>query len=152
MRKRGLGKFKRDYALKDVYKFYKNNTEKDLQVKDYNTFLSIVDQGIEILTDNVLLKADNIRFSSRLGYLRIKKTKLFLNRKYLKPDWKLTKKTGKIVYHLNEHRDGYKYRFWWSKIGHNIKFLEYYSFTPTRTLKRKLAFILKNKKNIDYYL
>jgi hypothetical protein len=68
---------------------------------------------------------------------------------YCKQAYAETKKVGKIVYHLNEHSNFYKYRYYWNKhnmLNHNKTM---YQLIMTRDNKRRLAQIIKNKER-DY--
>ena len=58
----------------------------------------------------------------------------------------------KIIYHLNEHSDGYKYRLYWSKQPYTFSNRYKYQLSLTRTNKRHLAQLIFNRKdyiNID---
>ena len=67
-------------------------------------------------------------------------------------DFHQSAKVGKKVYHMNDHRDNHAYRWYWNKYLNRLTNGKYYSFTPTRKNKRRLANILKNRKDIDYFL
>ena len=97
------------------------------------------------------MKAKEFKMPYRLGTLRIKKKKMNYSKKNkLKINWLETNKHKKVIYHLNDHTDGFNYRWFWSKINAVIKNKSVYSFQATRTNKRRLAGLLKNKK-VDYF-
>ena len=145
MRKRA----KTDYSLGDIYGDYLKSTPKEILLPR-KKFMSINKRFIALVTDKILLESEEVKLPI-LGTLRIKKFKNKFDVKKLKIDFAETKKQGRKMYHLNEHRAGFAYRFSWrkSKIVNNT----YYSFTPERyNLKRRLAKILKNRMDIDYFL
>ena len=64
------------------------------------------------------------------------------------PDWKATKllwmenpmarENKKLIFHMNEHTEGYWFRFKWDKSIANFRNKIAYSFVPTRNNKKKL--------------
>ncbi len=146
---RGKNYIKTEFKSKDIYKHYKSTIAKDKPIRPYGEYIKItqdLNQGLM----NIILDGDNIKLPARLGIMRIKKTKMNLKYpKSMKVDWVLTKKYKKFIYHLNDHRNHHKYKFYWCKQG-IIKNISWYCFIPTRTNKRRLAHILKNNKEIDY--
>jgi hypothetical protein len=88
-----------------------------------------------------------------IGYLAIGKyePKTYTS-KSLSIDYKSSKEEGKIIYHLNEHSDGYKYRLYWSKIPKTFIDRYKYQLSLVRENKRYLAKLIFNKqdyKNIN---
>jgi len=150
-KKRGLGAYKKDNGASDAYKYYKNNTIKELQV-DKKIYRNICDEFNKLFLDEILINAEEMRLPCRLGTLKVKKSKMKYNDKNkLKIDWAASKKVGKRIYHLNDHTGGYKYRFYWTK--GIVKNITAYSFIPTRTNTRKLASILKDtERQLDYFM
>lgn len=72
--------------------------------------------------------------------------------KSLSIDFKSSIDEGKIIYHLNEHSDGYKYRFYWSKVPQTFPDRYKYTARLVRQNKRMLAQLIFNHKdyiNID---
>ena len=149
--KRGDGVYKRDYGCRDVYKFYKKNTIKELQ-SDYKVFRDVCDSYNKELINKVLDKSAEVKFLVRLGFFRVKKTKMnFSDKNTLRIDWKRSKEFKKRIYHMNEHTGGYKYRFYWKKGA--VKNITAYAFIPTRTNARRLASILKDEdRELDYFM
>tara|TARA_R110000744_G_scaffold324921_1_gene430745 strand:- start:339 stop:803 length:465 start_codon:yes stop_codon:yes gene_type:complete len=149
--KRGLGNYKKDHGSDEAYKYYTQNTIKELQV-DKKTYRKICDEFNKLIIDEILIDSSEIRLPYRLGTLRIKKSKMkYDDKNKLKIDWAASKKTGKRIYHLNDHTGGYKYRFYWTK--GIVKNITAYSFIPTRTNTRRLASILKDKeRELDYFM
>lgn len=147
---RGKSKLINHYTFKDAYKLYKTDVIKELQV-DKKTYSKIIKLFNKLLVEKMLNESETIKLPYRLGYLRIKKNKINYSTNKMSIDWKTTFETGCKVVHTNEHRNGYRYRFYWSKKGSAINNISFYSFTPVRTAKRNLAKILKYKPEIDYF-
>jgi hypothetical protein len=88
-----------------------------------------------------------------LGYIVIAKyrPKTYTS-KSLSIDYKSSKEEGKVIYYLNEHSDGYKYRLYWSKIPKTFIDRYKYQLNLVRENKRYLAKLIFNKqdyKNIN---
>lgn len=126
-------------GLKDMYAYYLVKAKSPVTYKEY---VQICTAHNKLLMELVLYYSANIRLPHRLGYLRIKKTKM--NYKYLKLDYGTYNKTGEMVYHLNEHSDDFKARFLWEKSKCVVKGKRPYCFQPTREHKRSLAEIMKS--------
>lgn len=150
------------YKIKDLYKYYTEKVHEDLQVP-YSVYATIIKEFNLALVESVILNAEGIKLPSNLGVLRIRKRKIDLSKtNKLIPNWAATnklwaentkaKEKKTIVYHLNEHRGGYKYKIFWDRSKPKLKHKSYYYFIPTRAFKRKLASVLKNNLEIDYYL
>lgn len=81
-----------------------------------------------------------------LGYIQVGKYQpKNYNSKSLSIDYKLTREYGKVIYHLNEHRNGYKYRLHWSKVPMTFADRYKYQLCLVRANKRKLAQLIFNK-------
>ena len=82
-----------------------------------------------------------------------------LNTKNLSVDFKATKElwsndiaareSKQLIFHTNEHTNGCRMAFWWSKKGVKCQGLDVYYFTPCRAMKRSPAKFLKDS---DYKL
>ena len=85
----------------------------------------------------------------RLGSLRILKKEMNYSagKNKLKINWQETNKHKKVVYHLNDHTDGFNYRWFWSKKNAIVKNKTIYSFQATRTNKKKISFFIKRQKS-----
>ena len=118
----------------------------------YKKYRGICEEFNKLVIDDILLKAKEFKIPYRLGSLRILKKEMnySVGKNKLKIDWKETNKHKKVVYHLNDHTDGFNYRWLWSKKNAIVKNKSVYSFQATRTNKRRLAGLLKNKK-VDYF-
>lgn len=109
----------------------------------------------------------DITFPCNLGNLSIKKKKVIirltpegkLDTSKLKVDMKATRElqaecpgTDKKVFHLNEHSNGYYYRYLWSKVTCFVPNSTVYLLDLRRKHKRKLAEAALNPKvKLDYY-
>jgi hypothetical protein len=134
-------------GLKQIYDFYLSSTKSPVTYKE---FAIICKQHNKLFMEYVLDKAANMRLPFRLGFLRVKKTKM--DYKHMKLDYGTYNKTGQKVYHMNEHSDDFKVRILWEKSKCVIPGKRVYCFQPTRDNKRKLASIMKADKGHNKYL
>ena len=127
----------------DAYKGYKEdypNTE--MTKADYS---NICYAFIKEAVNYVIEEAGEVRLPCGMGILRVIKKKRDL--RSLQPDWKATKdlwarddkskEEKKLVYHLNDHTNGYYYRMYWRK--GRVSNISVYSFVPVRAVKRSIA-------------
>ena len=152
---------KHGYVIRDTYKPYKQQSEDPYSQEDY---LKITYGFMEFLA-NKIFEGHTIKLPERLGSVKIlgKKQKIFINEKTdrvrgLAPDWKNTlvlwkkdptaKGKGKVIYHLNEHTNGVKYRFFWSRRNVLLENKILYTLVFSRANKRHLAKLIKN--NVEY--
>jgi hypothetical protein len=157
-----MAKHKAEYKLKDLYNYYTEKVHEDLQVP-YSVYAKILKEFNLELVDLIINHSEGVKLPSNLGYIRVRKRKVDLTKtNKLIPDWATTNKLWKenpeakakkqIIFHLNEHRGGYKYKIFWDRSKPKLKHKSFYYFIPTRAFKRKLASVLKNNFEIDYYL
>lgn len=159
--KRNKNKVKADFTSKDLYKFYCSRSNKPIDSKTY--LKALREYNTEILR---LIVFDGLDYAmhGRVGSIRIRKfdNSLRLNGEgeianKLHPDWAKTKKKwlelypGKtseeikaipnkpIIYHLNEHSDGYVFKWYWDRVTCNLKNQFAYKFEPVRDMKRLAA-------------
>ncbi len=159
--KRVKKKVKADYGTADIYKFYLKHTKKPVDKKTFGQVLK--EYNTEILR---LIIFDGLDYTlgARLGALRIRKfdNSLRLNKdgeiaNKLKPDWGRTRAKwaelypGKsaeeiklipnkpVIKHLNEHSDGYVFKWYWDKVTSNVVNQSVYKFEPVRQMKRLAA-------------
>jgi len=151
-----------DYTITDAYKFYKKDILEGLQVS-YKEYRAVLKTFNKLVVEDILYNSSEITFPSNIGVFRIRKRKVNIeNINKLLPDWHATnklweekpelKKKKQLVYHLNEHRKGYKYKVYWDKRKARVKNHTLYYFKPCREWSRELAYILKNLFEIEYYL
>jgi len=139
------------YTIEDFYISYKDYTlNNDIYKVPKTIFRSIITDYMCYLMDEIIYRAKEIRLPSGLGRVFVNKKKpLSLTMHGLNIDFKTSKDINKVVFHLNEHSDGYMYRFKWEKkdiIMHNKS---YYELVHNRASKRKLASVIKSKE-VDY--
>ena len=142
---------RKSYTIADFYISYKSYIEENTPYDvDLKTFKSIVTDYFKYIRDEVMLQSKEVKLPYRMGTLQIVKhlPKEFTG-KSLRYDWKATKELGKPVYYLNDHSQGYKYRFFWSKQDCNIPNRIKYMFVASRANKRNLAQIIYNRQ-CDY--
>lgn len=150
---RGNNKIKVGYTLPKMYESY----IKDIEVGSpydisYSTYVSITTTYINKIVER-LFEGFRVTLPYRLGVIQVVKKKMYFKSQLTKGkgiDWAATNKYGKVIHHLNEHSDGYKYLFNWDRRGSRIKNIHSYKFIPTRTLKRTLASLIKKEKR-DYF-
>lgn len=138
-----------DRGINEAYKLYRRDNKSPLAVTR-DIYKRVIRECNKAMLDKILYESATFTLPFKLGELRIKKTRQIYIKSHLKIDWEATKKLGKRVYHLNEHRNGYRYRWLWRKKGPIVN-QSVYSYTPVRKAKRTLAYILKNKPQIDYF-
>ncbi len=142
------------------YKLYKKECENPIDMK---TYLEILDKYHNFLMSKILSN-HVVQLPCRFGTLEVlgKKEKIKRDEEGnligLAPDWvktkelwKLkpeTKKERKVIYHLNPHTGGVRYRFFWSKRNVFVENKTLYSLRLTRTNKR--ALVAKIKAGVKY--
>lgn len=139
------------YTIKDFYKSYVNHTSFNKSYfVEYKVFRAIIVDYFKYLRDSILEEGRTCKLPARLGTLGVIKHK---PKEYAAPslrvDFKATREYGKIIYHLNEHSRGFKYRFHWSKQNVITRGSANYKLIMTRANKRRLAKIIKNNER-DY--
>ena len=141
------------YTIKDFYEYYLSYVNKsDIYQIDYKLYHSILIDYFKFIQDEIVEQGREFKMPCRLGSLFIMKRKpLKWDSGSLRIDYKTSKDLGKVVYHLNEHSDGYKYRFCWSKVKSMVPYKIKYQLIVTRHNKRRLAHIIKNKER-DYVI
>lgn len=147
---RGKNRIKEPYNLSDIYPKY---IEEKGEQKAYNVaqkdFVTICDKFYEEIRDGIL-DGKTFKMPFGLGEILITKRKITHYKTNDKSvDWATTLKIGKKVYHLNEHSNGYNYGIDWDNYT-GLRNFKSYRFYPTRTFKRTLAQLIKNKEQ-DYY-
>ena len=162
--KRGNGLYKVGYRSVDVFKYYKKNGG---IVKNQRLFTRVNRAFWETMIDEMLDNNFEFTFKHRMGTLRIIKRKKQLKLKEgkldtsnIKPDWKATKllwmenpkarEQKKLIFHMNEHTEGYWFMFKWDKATACFRNKLAYSFVATRANKKKLVNSIYNGK-VDRY-
>lgn len=148
---RGKNKIQDLAGIQDLYKayldIYSNN---ELYNISYDLYKSILLEYYKKLMKEIL-NGYLYKLPNRLGYISI--TKRLVNVHSLTRhgiDWVESVKNRKVIYHLNTHSKNYIYRFKWHKDNTLVPNLYFYKFVATRSNKRELASIIKNRK-CDYF-
>lgn len=147
---RGEGKIGKTLGLRDSYKDFKNQ-ELGLFEVDYKKYRAVNEAFNKKIVDYILLDAGEFELPYRLGSIRIQKKKMKLKKESMKVDWKTTRELGKRVYHLNDHSDNYRYKWYWKKSNAIVQNKSLYSFTASRANKRELAKLIMTDSRIDYF-
>lgn len=170
---RGRGKIRVDKGIYDGYLHYCKMT-KDMPDRykisrgKYGKILKLIH---EYISNEILENSETFKMPAGLPRVRIKKYKRnikfkedgSIDPKSMAIDWAKTrevwikneklKKKKFLVYHTNNHTDGYSATFKLEKYSSNVPNLGPYRFKACRANERKLAKILKDPYNkIDYYL
>lgn len=154
--------------IEGSYKLYRQNggialdADRFVSRRMYNKIVN----GLMLYIMKKVLDGYDVRLGAGLGIISIagEKVKPLINNngkiKGLAPDWGETKKlqardeeakkNKQIVYCFNEHSNGVKYKFVWSRRDVLIKNKQYYQFTFARANRRALAKLIKEGK--QYYI
>jgi hypothetical protein len=175
MFKRTKNKVTTDFKPTDIYRHYAASSSEPV---DSKTFISVLQSFNTEMLKMVLYDGADFNLPFRLGFIRIKKfdNSLKLNEQgeianKLRPNWGKTLKKWKelypdidpseyknikdkpVIYHLNEHTDGWAFRWYWDKITCNVINQSAYKFEPIRQIKREAAKAWKQIPNLKdkYY-
>lgn len=180
MKKRTEGKNNSHKKIADFYKYYNKSVDSIIGIKGnktkgsynvstpkYGSIFKDINSGIMNL---ILLQNFEFKMPCRLGTIKVIKYKHSLkfksdgtvDKKSWGVNWKETlllwerdeesRINKKLVYHLNDHTNGFVCKFKWNKRGCNIPNHFYYKFIASREHKRNLNKYLKDKSlNIDFY-
>lgn len=139
------------YTIPSFYSSYLSSIEPDTVYDiDYTTYRKIITEYFQYLRDQIIEESKRVKLPYRMGSLQIiKKQPKHLDGRSLRIDYQATKEYGKLIYLLNEHSNGYKYRLYWDKQDLLVKNKSKYQIQLSRANKRNLASIIKNKVH-DY--
>lgn len=166
-KKRGKGNNNTKFKVLDIYKFYRDNIPlKDrVPLKDFRVINKLFGKHLvkAVIEDSLVVK-----FPYNLGKIFIKgnKQKVIIKEgklviKHGRPDWKETNKLWEIdpvakekkqlVWHENEHTNGYIYKIAWLH-GTSLN-SKGFTFEPSRYFSRSLAAYINNNDNtnINHY-
>ena len=149
---RGPNKVQNPYKLRDIYESYIESIDKEgPYYMDFSLFKAIAEDYLKMLSAEIVDNASIYVLPYRLGTFQVVKLDYRMSRERRYPiDYKLTSVYNKLIYHLNEHSDGFKYMFKWDKKRCITKHKTFYRFIPTRGNKRKMAYNIKNNI-VDYF-
>jgi hypothetical protein len=129
--------------------YIKDKEEGSLLYVTYNEYRDMVTIFYKEVSHNIINEGRMFHMPFAMGDAYIEKVKLDYNNK-LPINWELTSKAGKVIYHFNEHSDGYKYILKWNKKVCTFQNNYLYVLVYTRANKRLLAKNIKTKRS-DYY-
>ena len=150
---RGPNKIQNPYTLKDMYDHYYKGLidgENSPLYVPYDIYIKICSEYYIAVMELLLDRGLSYKIPYGMGNIRVAKRKVNLRTARRIPiDWESTFKYNKKIYCLNEHTDGFRYFFYWSK-PNNYKHKYLYRLVFTRQNKRKLAKLIK-EYNKDYF-
>ena len=112
----------------------------------YETYKLVLSEMCNVILDYVLERSEGFKMPYGLGFIQVGKYRpKWFNPKSLSVDYKASKDYDKKIYHLNEHSDGYKYRFHWSRLPQTFPDRYRYQLCMVRANKRRLAQLIFNK-------
>lgn len=149
---RGKNKIQGLDGLAEVYKYYIDyNKGNELYDINYKLYKSILIEYYKTVVSELLYKGYSLKLPYRFGHIRIIKRKIDINNlTRFGINWVESVKEKKVIHHLNMHSKNYIYRFKWEKINTLIPNLYFYKFVASRSNKRGLAQIIKNRQ-CDYF-
>lgn len=142
---------KKSKTLSNIYNKYEYKFKP--RSEHYLDKRQFVDIAVDICKEiyNYLIEGGIYKIPGYLGKLQIVKTKTSKERR--KVDHARSKVLGTVVYHTNRHSNGFHAKVIWRKSGREALFVgkSLYRFTFTRTNKRSLAKLIKDKNYINKY-
>lgn len=163
-------RYKNSFSQREMYNSYKENRKQKPNVKREEFFEIVAKFNREIIK-NIIYNNLQFKMPYRLGVLSIIKIKrnqceidengnlnksgMVIDRPRTWALWKVNPKAReekKYVYHLNEHTDGYLYKYSWEKKGANVPNIMSYKFNPIRANKKWLYDVLTDEElKVDYF-
>ena len=143
------------YSKANYLRFLKDNkvSETELSFEKYKKNLDVCNW---MYIEYALSTGQKVQLPYGFGTLAInkkmlKRFKIHKGKKYvnLRPDWKETRTNGKMVYHTNEHTDGYNFRWIWFSEDAKLHLNDLYVFKPGRYASRAITKYI-NKPNSNY--
>jgi len=168
--------FKVTKGIKDIYTLYKQNKiNKEESYLTYKQFSDIFYSFNKKLSKLIIDEGYQYKLGFRLGYLRIKKTKMKykikdgkLNPNKTTIDWGNSRKLWRrlypnktlkelkqikdkpILYYTNEHTNGEIMRWYWDKNTCNIPNKTVYLFQPVKQNRLDLIELIRSGKYDQY--
>ena len=146
-------------GTREALSFYKETEKNPVSDKEFRE----ISNAFNLFLVDKIIDGEVVKLPERLGTIRVtgKKMQPRINPETgqvegVAPDWKATKELWKkcpeckkdkqLVYHLNEHTDGIRYSFKWSKTGVFISNRDFYSLKVARSVKNKFKQTLAEGK------
>ena len=147
---RGKNKIQHPYTYSHMYQAYVDEYKHNKAYTDipYNEFVDICNTFYKGIMTNILEKNGTFKFPLRMGKVRVIKRKVKPDHA-IAVDWVNSVKYKKKIVHLNDHTNGYKFLFKWSKTVAIFKNQGHYRLVFTRGNKRRLASLIKS--GVDYF-
>lgn len=145
---RSKGKITKCLAIRDMYKYYKDNCKPNELIESYKTFSRII-KACNLETRRLITEeSETFKMPYREGLIKITKYERSYNQEKYKwaLDFKKTKELGFNVY----FDQPYIYKWEWIKKNAVVKNKSKYKFVPCRDAKRLVPMLLRTSK-IDYY-
>lgn len=142
---RGKNKIQNPYTYSHMYIDFKEEYKDNKLYAniEYHDFVRLCNSFYKEMSHRILHKNSFFKLPFRLGTIQIIKKKVNLSRN-MAIDWKKTVAYKKKIVHLNEHTNGYKYWFKWTKDKALFTNKTYYKLIFTRDNKRDLARLIKS--------
>lgn len=149
---RGKNKVQNPYTIQDTYKEYiKMYPIGSIYYLTYKEYLIITTEYLKYITQQLVEKSATVVLPFRLGSLSVIKYKPeYKSLRNMSIDWVKSKQLNKQVRLFNEHSNGYRYKFNWNRSRVILNNKTVYIFQAARSLKRRVAKLVKTKQN-DYF-
>jgi hypothetical protein len=144
------------------YKHYKESSENPIPLKQYRRVINDFNKH----TMSLIFEGEEVKLPARMGVISIKGKKIEPKIdengriKGQAPNYKATnelwgkcpecKAKKQLIFHLNEHTDGIRYKFFWSKARMLVENKTFYTMVFTRTNKRTIPKLIEQGK--EYYV
>ena len=151
MKQRGKNKLQNCHRMTDMYREYIKDIPKGspyyVTSKEY---LEITGVFYKELSRQVIEESATVVLPYKMGRVAVSKSKpKVLCPATLSIDWEMSKLYHKQIRHINDHTQGYKYRFMWYKHNCSNMCKDLYRLVFGRTNKRTLAKEIKSGR--DYF-
>jgi len=158
---------KSEAGLKDFYKHYKGKSKEPVSHK---VFAAVFKDIMEEVYHEMVFSNFEYHAPARMGTFSIRKRKTKVkftdegevDTRNLAMDFKGTKElwakdpeakaNKQRVFHLNRHTEGYRHKFFWSRLTCNIPNHSAYEFKVSRDHGRRFSAEIQNpSQHIDFY-
>lgn len=150
-------------SIRSSYKPYRKEIDNAVNLP---TYLDIANGFMKFLMEKVF-DGNEVPLPAKLGslliqgkYVKFRTDEEGIRKNSLPVDWKETKdlwakceeckEKKQLIYHLNEHTDGIRYKFKWRYVHSRNRNVYLYVLVMSRANKRKLA--KKIKEGIEYFI
>lgn len=150
---RGRNRIRNEYTQTELYNAYKEEvSDNSLYDVDKKTYYKVYTEFMKAVINEILFNGLKYKLPYNLGIIHVVKrpvrTDDFTQGQI---DWKETIKHNKLIYHLNDHSNNFRYSFYWDKATTNKRRnIGLYKVVMSRHNKRLLAKIIKSGEQ-DYF-